>query len=119
MMLKKIKLSVFLAIIIMICLNLFSQSAQDDMEIANMIRSDKFNYVLPKAMRNNNIDMWIIIDEVQNLFFAILVMPPAMAMVFSSLPTAAATGSNELFWAENLNSSWRVGFTMFLTALKI
>ena len=62
-MVKKVKLSVSLAIIIMIGLNLFGQSAQDDMEIANMIRSDKFNYVLPKAMRNNNIDMWIIIDR--------------------------------------------------------
>ena len=63
MMLKKVKVSVFPAIIIMIGLNLFGQSAQDDMEIVNMIRSDKFNYVLPKAMRNNNIDMWIIIDR--------------------------------------------------------
>jgi len=28
-----------------------------------MIRQDKFNYVLPKAMRRNNIDMWIVIDR--------------------------------------------------------
>lgn len=28
-----------------------------------MIRQDKFNYVLPKAMRQNNIDMWIVIDN--------------------------------------------------------
>ncbi len=28
-----------------------------------MIRHDKFDYVLPKAMRNNNIDMWITIDK--------------------------------------------------------
>lgn len=30
---------------------------------ACMIRQDKFNYVLPKAMRRNNIDMWIVIDR--------------------------------------------------------
>ena len=62
-MLKKIRMSVLLVIIVMMSLNLFGQGAQDDMEIANMIRSDKFNYILPKAMRNNNIDMWIIIDR--------------------------------------------------------
>ena len=28
-----------------------------------MIRKDKFDYVLPKAMRRNNIDMWIVIDH--------------------------------------------------------
>jgi hypothetical protein len=28
-----------------------------------MIRHDKFNYVLPNAMRRNNIDMWIVIDH--------------------------------------------------------
>jgi len=46
-----------------LALNSFGQNAAEDMAIANMIRSDKFNYVLPKAMRNNNIDMWIIIDK--------------------------------------------------------
>ncbi len=43
--------------------NSFSENAQEDISIANMIRGDKFNYVLPKAMRNNSIDMWIIIDK--------------------------------------------------------
>jgi Xaa-Pro aminopeptidase len=28
-----------------------------------MIRHDKFNYVLPEAMRRNRIDMWIVIDH--------------------------------------------------------
>ena len=32
-------------------------------EISCMIRHDKFNYVLPNAMRRNNIDMWIVIDH--------------------------------------------------------
>jgi Xaa-Pro aminopeptidase len=43
--------------------NSFGQDGKEDMAIANMIRADKFNYVLPKAMRNNNIDMWIVIDK--------------------------------------------------------
>ena len=41
----------------------FGQKAAEDRAIANMIRDDKFNYILPKAMRNNNIDMWIVIDK--------------------------------------------------------
>jgi len=60
---KKIKITVFMLVLGITAFNLFAQSAQDEIEIANMIRSDKFNYVLPKAMRNNNIDMWIIIDR--------------------------------------------------------
>ena len=40
-----------------------AQEAKDRWEITCMIRSDKFDYVLPKAMRNNNIDMWIVIDK--------------------------------------------------------
>ncbi len=32
-------------------------------EISCLIRHDKFDYVLPNAMRRNNIDMWIIIDH--------------------------------------------------------
>jgi Xaa-Pro aminopeptidase len=41
----------------------FGRDAHDLWEIANTIRSDKFDYVPPKAMRNNKIDMWIIIDK--------------------------------------------------------
>ncbi len=37
--------------------------ARTDWDISCMIRADKFNYVLPDAMRDNNIDMWIIIDK--------------------------------------------------------
>ena len=37
--------------------------AYNDWEISCMIRKDKFKFVLPKAMRNNAIDMWIIIDK--------------------------------------------------------
>jgi Xaa-Pro aminopeptidase len=32
-------------------------------EISCIIRNDKFDYVLPNAMRRNDIDMWIVIDH--------------------------------------------------------
>jgi Xaa-Pro aminopeptidase len=62
-MLRKMSVAFFLILAGILALNSFGQNAHDDMAIANMIRGDKFNYVLPKAMRNNNIDMWIIIDK--------------------------------------------------------
>lgn len=37
--------------------------ARTDWQIACNIRSDKFDYVLPDAMRDNGIDMWIVIDK--------------------------------------------------------
>ncbi len=38
-------------------------SWQSQWEISCMIRNDKFDYVLPNAMRRNNVDMWIVIDR--------------------------------------------------------
>lgn len=52
--------------LIAICLLFFEElagQARDQWEMSCLIRHDKFDYVLPKAMRNNNIDMWIIIDK--------------------------------------------------------
>ncbi|MDD9998911.1 MAG: M24 family metallopeptidase [Rhodospirillaceae bacterium] len=40
-----------------------ASTARTDWEIACNIRSDKFDYVLPDAMRDNGIDMWIVIDK--------------------------------------------------------
>ncbi len=40
-----------------------ASSARTDWAMACNIRSDKFDYVLPDAMRDNGIDMWIIIDK--------------------------------------------------------
>ena len=37
--------------------------AQEQWEMSCLIRNDKFDFVLPTAMRNNNIDMWITIDK--------------------------------------------------------
>ena len=42
-------------------------SKEDDFrslwEVSCMIRKDKFDYVLPGAMRRNRIDMWIVFDH--------------------------------------------------------
>jgi len=38
-------------------------NAHDNWEIACTIRNDKFDYILPAAMRANDIDMWIVIDR--------------------------------------------------------
>ena len=38
-------------------------SARDEWEIDCAIRHDKFDYVLPTAMRANDVDMWIVLDR--------------------------------------------------------
>ncbi len=40
--------------------NVQAQEARTRWEIMNLIRREKFDIVLPKAMRENNIDMWIV-----------------------------------------------------------
>jgi Xaa-Pro aminopeptidase len=40
-----------------------AEDFQSQWEASCMIRHDKFNYILPKAMRRNNIDMWIVLDH--------------------------------------------------------
>jgi Xaa-Pro aminopeptidase len=55
-----------MAFLMMAGLMVFSglgQDAHDMWEINSMIRGDKLDFVLPKAMRNNGIDMWIILDR--------------------------------------------------------
>ena len=63
-----LKRHVFCAVLVLPFLLSVSSSAQvkdfqSQWESSCMIRQDKFNYVLPKAMRRNNIDMWIVIDR--------------------------------------------------------
>ena len=41
----------------------FESSWMSEWEISCTIRKDKFDYVLPDAMRRYNIDMWIVIDH--------------------------------------------------------
>ena len=40
-----------------------TEGFQSQWETSCLIRQDKFNYVLPEAMRRNGIDMWIVIDH--------------------------------------------------------
>lgn len=60
---KKTIFTIGILMAILMAVNTFAEGSRDLMAIMDMIRSDKFEYVLPKAMRNNNIDMWIIIDK--------------------------------------------------------
>ena len=58
----------FLAVLLGLCAGLMFTNVsagdyKDLQETQAMIRHDKFDYVLPGAMRDNNIDMWIIIDK--------------------------------------------------------
>ncbi|MDE0361947.1 MAG: hypothetical protein OXI74_12330, partial [Rhodospirillaceae bacterium] len=39
------------------------ESSQAQWEMSCNIRRDKFDYVLPTAMRRNGVDMWIVIDH--------------------------------------------------------
>jgi len=41
----------------------FSQEAKLRWEMKNQIRRDKFDIILPRAMRENGIDMWIIVQK--------------------------------------------------------
>lgn len=49
----------FAVLIIIQGLNLYAQEARSRFELLNLIRKDKFDKILPGAMRDNNVDMWI------------------------------------------------------------
>jgi len=60
-----------ISLLIIICLLLvqgtaFSQEAYRRWRITNQIRLDKFDLILPEVMRENNIDMWIIMNREGN-----------------------------------------------------
>jgi len=59
------KCVVFLVFIIGV--NAFGQEATRRWRKMNQVRNDKFDLVLPEAMRENNIDMWIITNREGNL----------------------------------------------------
>lgn len=53
-------------VLICLCISLFiqgfyghAQEAQSRFELLNLIRKEKFDKILPGAMRDNNVDMWI------------------------------------------------------------
>ncbi|MGB3151674.1 MAG: M24 family metallopeptidase [Maribacter sp.] len=56
-----------LFLLVLICTNVFGQEAMRRWRKLNQIRQDKFDLVLPTAMRENNIDMWIVTNREGNL----------------------------------------------------
>ncbi len=60
----------FLALLFLILLvsitDSFGQEAKRRWEMMNQIRSDKFDYVLPEVMRENGIDLWIVMNREGN-----------------------------------------------------
>ena len=53
-------------LILIISVNTFSQESMRRWRKLNQVRSDKFDLVLPEAMRENNIDMWIVTNREGN-----------------------------------------------------
>lgn len=53
--------------VLLFCANTFSQEAKRRWRQLNQVRQDKFDLVLPEAMRENNIDMWIVTNREGNL----------------------------------------------------
>jgi len=57
---KKRILTVFFTLIVFVSgIDAYAQRAKQKYEILRLIRHEKFNLVLPGAMRDNNVDMWI------------------------------------------------------------
>jgi len=57
---KERALSVFINLIILVVgIDAFAQTAKQRYEILRLIRHEKFDTILPGAMRDNNVDMWI------------------------------------------------------------
>lgn len=55
------------SLLLIICSISYSQEAMRRWRKLNQVRNDKFDLVLPEAMRENNIDMWIIMNREGNL----------------------------------------------------
>lgn len=56
---SKLLISIFLITFYFLGFNLHAQEARYRWEMLNLIRQEKFDLVLPKAMRENKVDMWI------------------------------------------------------------
>jgi Xaa-Pro aminopeptidase len=54
------------SLILFISLSSYSQESMRRWRKMNQVRSDKFDLVLPEAMRENNIDMWIVTNREGN-----------------------------------------------------
>ncbi|MCE7990499.1 MAG: M24 family metallopeptidase [Roseivirga sp.] len=55
------------SLLLIVCLSTFGQEAHRRWRKMNQVRNDKFDLVLPEAMRENNIDMWIVTNREGNL----------------------------------------------------
>lgn len=56
----------FLLLFVMVGLEVSAQEAKRRWEMMNQIRADKFDLVLPEVMRENGIDLWIVMNREGN-----------------------------------------------------
>jgi Xaa-Pro aminopeptidase len=61
----RIALPLFLTLLVT-AVDVSGQEAKRRWEMMNQIRSDKFDYVLPEVMRENGIDLWIVMNREGN-----------------------------------------------------
>ena len=54
-------------LLLFLCVNTFGQEAMRRWRKLNQVRHDKFDLILPEAMRENKIDMWIVTNREGNL----------------------------------------------------
>jgi Xaa-Pro dipeptidase len=59
MLLKRYLVAIFVLLVYLQGTVVFSQEARSRFELLNLIRKDKFDKILPGAMRDNDVDMWI------------------------------------------------------------
>ncbi|MFQ5722711.1 MAG: hypothetical protein ACE5GI_09495, partial [Candidatus Aminicenantales bacterium] len=63
-MTKKGGLITFFALIVLVSgFNIYAQKSKQRYEILRLIRQEKFDLILPGAMRDNKVDMWIHVVE--------------------------------------------------------
>lgn len=61
---KKSVLTVFVTLIVLVSgFNVYAQKSKQRYEILRLIRQEKLDLILPGAMRDNNVDMWIHVVE--------------------------------------------------------
>ena len=60
------RILILLLVSLLVSTSLFSQEAHRRWRKMNQIRSDKFDLILPEVMRENNVDMWIIMNREGN-----------------------------------------------------
>lgn len=58
--------TILYTIILLISISSFSQESMRRWRKMNQVRADKFDLILPEAMRENNIDMWIVTNREGN-----------------------------------------------------